>query len=139
VVTAISSLGRHLIAELSGCNAATLNDIETLKHDVCEAVRRANGAIVATKFHRFTPIGVSGVVMFTSSHMTIHTWPEHAYAGIDLFCGGDEFAADAAITYLVDRLAPIRVSLVEARRGIFRFSLPASEVPPAIGAGSRED
>jgi S-adenosylmethionine decarboxylase len=139
-VSVIVSRGRHLIAELSGCNATTLNDVDILKREVCEAVRRANGAIVATKFHRFIPIGISGVVMFTSSsHLTIHTWPEHAYAGVDLFCGGNEFAADTAVAYLVDRLAPSRVSLVEIRRGVFPLSLSVSEVPRAICAGSHED
>lgn len=41
--------------------------------------------IVESFFHRFSPHGVSGVVIISESHATIHTWPEHGYAAIDIF------------------------------------------------------
>ena len=31
----------------------------------------------------------SGAVIIAESHLTIHTWPEHAYAAVDLFTCGD--------------------------------------------------
>jgi S-adenosylmethionine decarboxylase proenzyme len=36
-------------------------------------------------FHEFSPWGVSGVVVIAESHVTIHTWPEHGYAAVDIF------------------------------------------------------
>ena len=34
------------------------------------------------------PHGVSGVVIIAESHLTVHTWPEHGYAAVDVFsCG----------------------------------------------------
>jgi S-adenosylmethionine decarboxylase len=32
--------------------------------------------------------GVSGVAVLAESHISIHTWPEHRYAAVDVFmCG----------------------------------------------------
>lgn len=41
--------------------------------------------VVEEKFHQFKPYGVSGVMVLKESHFTIHTWPEHNYAAVDLF------------------------------------------------------
>ena len=52
---------------------------------VLEAVTAAQGTIVKPVFHEFSPWGVSGVVVIAESHVTIHTWPEHGYAAVDIF------------------------------------------------------
>ena len=40
--------------------------------------------IVESRFHHFSPLGVSGVVIIMESHLTIHTWPEYEYAAVDI-------------------------------------------------------
>lgn len=41
--------------------------------------------------------GVSGVVVITESHLSIHTWPKDRYAAVDVFtCGKPEKAYKAA-------------------------------------------
>ena len=40
-------------------------------------------------FHKFAPQGVSGVVIISESHLTIHSFPEHGYASIDVYTCGD--------------------------------------------------
>eukprot|EP00178_Gracilaria_changii_P012215 TRINITY_DN34544_c0_g1_i1.p1 TRINITY_DN34544_c0_g1~~TRINITY_DN34544_c0_g1_i1.p1 ORF type:complete len:122 (-),score=3.87 TRINITY_DN34544_c0_g1_i1:153-518(-) len=44
-----------------------------------------NATVICTKFHHFEPYGVSGVVVISESHMTVHTWPEFKYAAVDVF------------------------------------------------------
>ena len=57
---------------------------------VLRAVRAGGGTIVKSVFHAFSPWGVSGVVVITESHVTIHTWPEHSHAAVDIFsCSPD--------------------------------------------------
>jgi len=84
----MTPLARHTLLELHGCEASLLNEPESLKDILLEAVRRGHGTIVTQVFHTFSPHGVSGVVVIAESHVAIHTWPEHGYAAVDIFsCG----------------------------------------------------
>ena len=91
--------GRHLLAEFRGCDAAILNDeaqIEALMHAAAIA---AGATVLLTAFRRFEPHGVTGVVVVSESHLSIHTWPEANYAAVDVFTCGDTdcYAAHAVL------------------------------------------
>ncbi len=36
-------------------------------------------------FKQFDPVGVTGFILLEESHISIHTWPEHNYAAVDVF------------------------------------------------------
>ena len=42
-----------------------------------------------TVFHEFEPQGVTGVIVLSESHLSIHTWPETGYAAVDFYTCGD--------------------------------------------------
>ncbi|HJW72137.1 MAG TPA: adenosylmethionine decarboxylase [Geothrix sp.] len=85
----MSALGRHLLVEFSGCEAARLSDLQGITEAMLEAARISGATIVTHSFHHFSPHGVSGVVIIAESHLAIHTWPERAFAAVDFFtCGG---------------------------------------------------
>jgi len=113
------ALGRHVLLELFDCDVGVLNDLVKVKAGLVEAARRAQATIVATTFHEFNPVGISGVVVITESHLTIHTWPEYRYAAVDIFSCGDVIKPDVAASYLVKLFAAERVSVVELQRGVF--------------------
>ena len=79
------ALCQHTLLEFDGCDAAILGRVQTIRQRVLEAVTAARGTIVKPVFHEFSPWGVSGVVVIAESHVTIHTWPEHGYAAVDIF------------------------------------------------------
>ena len=58
---------------------------ERLEKILVDVVNRVGATLINTTFHKFSPYGVSGVVVIAESHITIHTWPEHSYAAIDVF------------------------------------------------------
>jgi len=64
------------------------------------------------------------VVVIEESHYTIHTWPEHGYAAIDLFTCSDDVDVEAAIQYLKDHFKPSKIEKVEVDRGV-NFKLEA--------------
>ena len=113
------TLGRHSLLELFDCNLEVLKDLEAVKGALVEAARQAQATIVATTFHEFNPFGISGVVVITESHLSIHTWPEYRYAAVDIFSCGDGLKPDMAVSYLVKQFAAARVSIVELQRGVF--------------------
>lgn len=85
----MTTLGRHLIAEFYDCDRALLDDVACVRDVVLRATHEVKATIMGDLFHRYEPQGVSGVVLIAESHLSIHTWPESAYAAVDIFtCGG---------------------------------------------------
>lgn len=113
----MKTLGHHLLIELSGCAAELLNDPQSLERSLVGAVEAGGGRILKTFFHHFSPQGVTGVVLIAESHLTIHTWPEHGYAALDLFSCGPEFDLAAAKARLIEDLPAESISVKEVPRG----------------------
>ncbi len=113
----MKSLGRHLLVEFYGCDAEVLDDVAAIEDHMRTAARKANSTIVNSTFHRFSPYGVSGVVVIAESHLSIHTWPEYGYAAVDLFTCGESVDPWKAFEYLKEVLRSKRESAVELKRG----------------------
>jgi len=79
----LKALGKHLLLELNGCDHKLLNDISFIKETMLAAAKESGATILGESFHQFSPQGVSGVIIIAESHLTVHTWPEHGYAGAD--------------------------------------------------------
>lgn len=107
--------GMHLLVDLWG--AANLNDPEAIDAALREAAEAAGATILHSHFHHFSPNGgVSGVLVLAESHISIHTWPERAFAAIDIFmCGACD--PHRSVPVLTRAFAPGRVILGEQRRG----------------------
>jgi S-adenosylmethionine decarboxylase proenzyme len=78
-------LCRHSLIEFHDCDRRQLLRAREVKALLVSAVHAGHGTIVKSVFHNFNPYGVSGVVVITESHVTVHTWPEHDYAAVDIF------------------------------------------------------
>ncbi len=115
----MNALGRHLLLELYECNAEVLNNLTAVKSALVEAARRAEATIIDVVFHEFNPFGISGVVVIAESHLSVHTWPEHRYAAVDIFSCGEALKPAEAAAYLVEQFGAERASCVEVRRGVF--------------------
>lgn len=114
----MNALGTHLILDLKECDPELLNDLEFVKDSMMEAARSVGATIVGESFHKFDPIGVTGVVAIAESHLCIHTWPEYGYAAVDIFTCGDRFVPHEAATFLIERLRAQDTSVTELHRGI---------------------
>mmetsp|Transcript_12943 Transcript_12943/g.43875 ORF Transcript_12943/g.43875 Transcript_12943/m.43875 type:complete len:226 (-) Transcript_12943:209-886(-) len=81
-------VGTHLVIELWDVSAKVLNDETALGAALRAASERAGLQVLGSAFHRFEPQGVTGLLLLSESHISIHTWPELGYAAVDLFsCG----------------------------------------------------
>lgn len=86
--TESSTLGRQVVLDLYDCDHAVLDDLAAVEAAMLGAARAAQATIVTQTFHRFSPWGISGVVVISESHLAIHTWPERGFAAVDVFtCG----------------------------------------------------
>lgn len=112
------SLGSHLLVELYGCEARYLEHERSVGNAMREAAIESDATVVAESFHEFKPFGVSGAVIIQESHYTIHTWPEHGYAAVDLFYCGGTVKVHKAVEVLRDRFRPSRIKFLVVRRGL---------------------
>jgi S-adenosylmethionine decarboxylase len=112
------SLGSHLLIELFDCDPASLEKVKNVGEAMRNAAIQSKATVVADEFHEFEPWGVSGAVIIQESHYTIHTWPEHRYAAVDLFYCGGSIYVDRAIDVLREEFKPGRIKFLVVRRGI---------------------
>lgn len=114
----MEALGKHLLLELIDCDAGLLNDIEYLRKVVSDIARQIGATVIKDTFYQFTPQGVSGVVIIAESHISIHTWPEYAFAAVDVFTCGDVIDPKNAVKPFVEKLKAASSSYVEMKRGL---------------------
>lgn len=112
------SLGSHLLVELYGCDARSIEFESTVGHIMHRAAVESEATVVCDSFHEFQPYGVSGAVIIQESHYTIHTWPEHRYAAVDLFYCGGTIKVHKAIEVLREGFQPSRIKFLVVRRGL---------------------
>jgi S-adenosylmethionine decarboxylase len=112
------SLGSHLLIELFGCRGDLLKYELNVGQAMRDAAEESKATVVEQSFHEFKPYGVSGAVIIQESHYTIHTWPEHGYAAIDLFYCGGTVQVHRAVEVLRERFQPERIKFLVVRRGL---------------------
>lgn len=84
----MESLGEHYLIELYDCDPDILDDLNAVKDIMLDAAKKSGATVIKEFLHKFSPQGVSGVVVIAESHLAIHTWPENRYAAVDFFtCG----------------------------------------------------
>lgn len=111
-------LGTHLLLELWTCDALRINDPVFLKEMMHQAARIMDASVLKTVVQQFSPQGVSCVVLISQSHLTIHTWPEVAYAAVDLFSCGDESGVWKAVEFIKVQLAAVEYEVWDFQRGV---------------------
>ena len=111
-------LGRHLLVEFYGCRTDILNNVDLISEKMSEAATEAGATVVDKMFRKFNPHGVSGMVMIEESHLSIHTWPEHGYAAVDLFTCGENVDPHHGFELLKVALQSDQYLVREIKRGL---------------------
>lgn len=109
--------GRHLLVDFYGVASMHLGDCAAIEALLRDAASAAGATPVGGEFHHFGPgLGVTGVLLLKESHISIHTWPEHGFAAVDVFmCGAAQ--PEKAVRVIEAALQPASVARQEARRG----------------------
>ena len=79
----------QLIADLYGCSQV-IDDETAIREAAHKAIAYVGAQIVEECIHKFEPIGVTYFAVISTSHFSIHTWPEYGYAAVDIFSCHDE-------------------------------------------------
>ena len=116
----MEALGRQILVEFYDCKEHNINDVEYIESSLIKATKASNATIISHNFHKFSPYGVSGVVVIAESHVAIHTWPEYNYAAVDIFTCGDTIDPWVIQEHLKEFLESKNVSSMEMKRGLFK-------------------
>ncbi len=114
----MNALGRHLLVELNDCDREVLNDLDLIRDAMLTAAIKCGAVVLGDSFHRFSPQGVSGVVVIAESHLSVHTWPEYGYAAVDVFTCGSAVDPQKAAEVIIEKLGSKHHSLTEIKRGV---------------------
>ncbi len=111
----IEFAGVHLLVDVK--NAKNLDNEDFIEKSLRAAALDAKATILHSHMHKFSPQGVSGVIVLSESHISIHTWPEKNFAAIDIFMCGD-CNPYAAIKRIKSAFETNDIHIIENKRGV---------------------
>lgn len=111
------SIGYQVLIDIYECNYNKMENMEYVKEMMIELANILKTNIRQIAFEKFDPYGISGVLIISESHITIHTWPEYNYVGIDIFTCSKKVEYNSAIEYLLKKLGTKKYEVKEINRG----------------------
>ena len=112
--------GPHLILDLYGCRKDKLRDkfyikefLEYLPNEL--GLTKISEAVV--NYYKTPTPGISGFILISESHITVHTFIEEGYAAIDIF-SCKEFDADLATKIISETFEPKKLERKLLNRGV---------------------
>ncbi len=120
--------GVHIILDLYECeDVSILNSPEKIKEILIKSVEEAKATLIDIKIHKFSPFGVSGFALISESHISIHTWPEAKYAGVDIYTCGEKTLPKIAADFFIKELKSKKPSIIKIERGIYAEKVSCSD------------
>ncbi len=116
------TLGLHILADIYGIEPDRIDKVEDIKNLLETAVKVADLTKISSHYYQFKPHGATGVILLAESHISIHTWPEHGIATVDVYTCGDPSKAYKAMDYIISSLEPTRVDKQIHERGLMEIS-----------------
>ncbi len=99
-------VGKHFIADLYGVSADLISFEETVRPIVEDTIEKSNLTRIRSFYKQFSPQGVTGVVLISESHVSLHTWPEYELVNLEVFTCGDFDNAEKAFKLFINKFQP---------------------------------
>lgn len=115
-------LGKHFLVEYYKCNTDILDNQVRIQNTLLDAATMCGATVLEYSFHKFSPQGVSGVVVIAESHLSIHTWPEYGYSAVDIFTCGTTVDPWIAYKHIKNELGSEETVVREIERGEIKIS-----------------
>ena len=104
----------HFIVELSDLNKDSLLNTDSLINQTRELVNVLGLKIVKETYHNFSPFGTTLIFILSTSHFSLHTWPENNYLHIDLLTCKTGELTDKLLFNVIKRI--FKTNKIEVRK-----------------------
>lgn len=109
--------GLHVLIDLYGCDPHQINSGKFWTDTLTEAARTANMEVLHAYFYEFKPQGITGFLLLSTSHISIHSWPEYNYAACDVFSCSDDAETLKAADFLIQAIESTKKKVQKIKRG----------------------
>lgn len=96
--------GTHYLVEAYQCHPTRLDNAPFIEQLLTDTAEIAKATLLRIITHKFEPQGVTGIALLAESHISIHTWPQHEYAAVDVYTCGDQAMPEVACQFLLKQL-----------------------------------
>lgn len=123
--------GYHVVLDIFGCCCDELEDTDCILNKLEGVTELLDTKIVSKTYHKFEPQGLSAAFIISASHITIHTWPENGYIGVDIFTCSECFDKDIVVDYFKNNIQCKEIICHKIYRGVFsdkRNKIPANPI-----------
>jgi S-adenosylmethionine decarboxylase len=109
--------GDHCIADLWECEKEILDNKKKIKSILKQAAILAGANPLKYQDFKFDPSGITGVWILSESHVSIHTYPEHLYAHVDIFTCGSKCVPENGVKHIIEKLKSKKNKIINLERG----------------------
>jgi S-adenosylmethionine decarboxylase len=96
---------------------AVLTNTDRLREILYAGAEAGGATVLGEKFCVFPNGAVTGVLVLAQSHLSLHTWPEHSLANVDLLSYGD-LRGEIVLETICDGLEADRANLICLPRAV---------------------
>ncbi|HPS28419.1 MAG TPA: adenosylmethionine decarboxylase [Candidatus Paceibacterota bacterium] len=112
------TVGTHFLMDFWGVDAELLDDKKRILAILVTAAEKTHSQILGFKAHKFSPHGLTAVLLLAESHLSIHTYPEHNFAALDVYTCGSHTTPEKGVMYLKASLKPKTFTIQKVKRGL---------------------
>lgn len=111
------NMGTHCLLNLYECDGIKLQDLLLFEQFAANTLTRNRAIVEGHVKHKFGPpgYGFTSLHLLSTSHYSVHTWPETFSAAVDVFtCGDVDTAGICSDT--IEYFGAVRHSLISVLR-----------------------
>jgi S-adenosylmethionine decarboxylase len=108
--------GVHYIVNFFGCDEKQLDSLDFWQDVLPSSVAKTSISVLHSHFYKFEPQGITGFLLLSASHISIHTWPEKNYVACDVFTCSTEEETKSILDYLKNNLTHTKAEVKKINR-----------------------
>ncbi|UCE14151.1 MAG: adenosylmethionine decarboxylase [Candidatus Heimdallarchaeota archaeon] len=116
-ITALPTVGYQIIAEFYGVKPDFLNDAELITQILQNGIKKSQLRQEEMFVKKYSPYGISVIIILVESHCHLHTWPEWDYLSLDIFVCEAKEKAEKFFQYLLRTIDPLDYHKFQFFRG----------------------